>query len=86
MYKALHPWADVDRLYVSRRNGGRGLFSISNIVRLEKRSLSLYVQKCEEPIMAKIHDFAFLTNRSSSRSAMLRAHHKHWQLKSLYGP
>jgi len=88
MHKALHPRADVDRLYVSRKNGGRGLLSISDIVCLEKRSLSLYVQKCEEPIMAKIHDFALLTNRSSSslsRSGMLRAHHEHWQLKSLHG-
>jgi len=26
--RALHPRADVDRLYVSRREGGRGMVSI----------------------------------------------------------
>ena len=24
MHKALHPWDEVDRLYVSRKEGGRG--------------------------------------------------------------
>ena len=28
MHKALHPCDDVDRLYVSRKEGGRGLASI----------------------------------------------------------
>ena len=28
MHKALHPRDDVDRLYVSRKKGGRGLASI----------------------------------------------------------
>ena len=32
MHKALHPRDDVDRLYVSRREGGRGLASIEDSV------------------------------------------------------
>ena len=30
MHKALHPRGNVDRLYVSRREGGRGLASIED--------------------------------------------------------
>ena len=30
MHKALHPRDDVDRLYVSRKEGGRGLASIED--------------------------------------------------------
>ena len=32
MHKALHPKDDVDRLYVSRKEGGRGLASIEDKV------------------------------------------------------
>ena len=32
MHKALHPWDDVDRLYVSRKEGGRGLTSTEDTV------------------------------------------------------
>ena len=30
MLKALHPWDDIDRLYVTRKEGGRGLASIED--------------------------------------------------------
>ena len=30
MYKALHPKDDVDRLYVPRKEGGRGITSIED--------------------------------------------------------
>ena len=32
MHKAFHPRDDVDRLYVSRKEGGRGLASIEDTV------------------------------------------------------
>ena len=81
IYKALHPQADVDGLYVPQRDGGIGLFSISDVVHLEKHSLSLYVQRCEEPIMSKIHSFSVLYVRSPSnlsKSAMRAAHCEQW--------
>ena len=42
IYKALHPRADVDRLYLAREKGGRGLLSVENMVNLEKTSLAEY--------------------------------------------
>ena len=41
---AFHPKSDVDRLYVSRVNGGRGLISCEGCVRIEKNSLGWYVK------------------------------------------
>jgi len=38
--RALHPRADVDRLYVSRREGGREVVSIEECVRIEECSVS----------------------------------------------
>ena len=32
MHKALHPEGNVDRLYISRNEGGRGLFSIEDTI------------------------------------------------------
>ena len=34
MYGVLHPKSDVDRLYIARKEGGRGLISIKDCVEL----------------------------------------------------
>ena len=45
MHKALHPRDDVDRLYVSRKVGGRGLASIEDSVDASIQRLKDYIQK-----------------------------------------
>ena len=47
MHKALHPRDDVDRLYVSRKEGGRGLASIEDCVDASIQRLKYYIQKHE---------------------------------------
>ena len=42
MYGALHPKSVIDRLYLKRKHGGRGLISIEMSVRLEENNFSLY--------------------------------------------
>ena len=39
MHKGLHPKSDVDRLYVSRKEGGRGLVSCESTVKSEENNL-----------------------------------------------
>ena len=56
LHGALHPRADVHRLYVSRTKGGRGLRSIADVVALEKASLAEYVENANEPILTKLKD------------------------------
>ena len=41
MYGALHPKSDVDRLYIPRKEGGRGLISIEDCVELAIRGLEV---------------------------------------------
>ena len=48
MYEALHPKIDIDRLYLKRKHGGRGLFSIEMCVRLRDNNLGLYVRGSNE--------------------------------------
>ena len=43
IYRSLHPQADVDRLYVKRSQGGRGLISVEDCVNIEVGSLYQYV-------------------------------------------
>ena len=47
MHKALHPRDDVDRLYVSRKEGRRGLTSIKDSVDASIQRLEDYIEKHE---------------------------------------
>ena len=47
IYGALHPKSDVDRLYIARKEGGRGLISIDDCVELAIRCLELYVHQSD---------------------------------------
>ena len=51
IYVALHPRSDVDRLYISRKEGGRGLISIEDCVELSIRGLEVYVHVSEERLI-----------------------------------
>ena len=55
MHKALHPRDDVDRLYVSRKEGGRGLSSIED-------SVDTWIQQlyCHLLIHAEIHIYILI--------------------------
>ena len=51
IYGALHPKSDVDRLYIPRKEGGRGLISIEDCVELAIRGLEVYVHESEERLI-----------------------------------
>ena len=51
IYGALHPNSDVDRLYIPRKEGGRGLISIKDCVELAIRGLEVYVHGSEERLI-----------------------------------
>ena len=81
MHKALHPRDDVDRLYVSRKEGGRGLASIEDSVDASIQQLEDYIQK---------HDGGLITatrndtdNTMNNRMTITRK--QKWERKQLYG-
>ena len=51
IYGALHPKSDIDRLYIPRKEGGRGLISIEGCVELAVSGLELYVHGSEERLI-----------------------------------
>ena len=44
MHNALHPKSDIDRLYLPRREGGRGLISAADAVTIAIVGLESYVR------------------------------------------
>ena len=56
MYKALHLRDDVDRLYVSRKEGGRGLVSIEENVDAWIQRLEDYIEKYEGELITAIRN------------------------------
>ena len=55
MNGALHPKCDVDRLYVARPRGGRGLQSVLETVQSEENSLRWYVKNSQEQLLKAVH-------------------------------
>ena len=51
IYGALRPKSDADRLYIPRKEGGRGLISIEDCVELAIRGLEVYVHGSEERLI-----------------------------------
>ena len=51
IYGGLHPKSDVDRLYVPRKDGRRGLKAIEDCVELVVRGLEVYVHGSEERLI-----------------------------------
>ena len=56
MNKALHPRDDVDRLYVSRKEGGRGLTSMEDTVDASIQRLENYIEKHERGLITAIRN------------------------------
>ena len=85
---ALHPRADVDSLYVSRKKGGRALRSIAEVVALEKASLAEYVENANEPILRKLKDEEMVKYENplqEKKQHIFRERETRWKNKVLYG-
>ena len=86
LHKALHPRADVDRLYVPRKKGGRGLLSVSDVVQVEKSALATYVECHEDLIMTKVKQHLFKEeNISTTKAVVVDKHIAQWHSKALHG-
>ena len=80
MHKALHPRDDVDRLYVSRKEGGRGLASIEDSVDASIQRLEDYIEKLGGGLITAIRNDT--DNMIDSRITIIRK--QKWEEKQLY--
>ena len=81
MDKTLHPRDDVDRLYVSRKEGGKGLASIENSVDASIQRLEDYIGKHERGLITAIRNNT--VNTIDNRMTITRK--QKWEGKQLYG-
>ena len=79
IHKALHPEDDVDRLYVSRKEGGRGLAIIEKIGDVSIR-VEGYIEKYEGGRIRVIRNDA----DNTMRNRMTITRKRKYELKQLY--
>ena len=81
MHKALHPRDDIDRIYVSRKEGGRGLASIEDSVDALLRRLEDYTEIHEGGLITSIRNDS--DNTMDNRITITSK--QKWEEKQLYG-
>ena len=81
MHKSLHPRDDVDRLYVSKKEGGRGLTSIEEPVDASIQRLEDYTKKRREGLITATRNNT--NNMRINKTTITRK--QRWKEKQLYG-
>ena len=82
MLKTLHPRDDMNRLYMSRKEGRRGLASIEDCVGASQQGLKKYTKKSKERLITAAcnSNGNIKINRKSTKTIKQK-----WEEKQLYG-
>ena len=80
MYKVLHPRDNVDRLYVSKKEGGRGFASIEDSVDASIQRLEDYIEKHEGGLITAIENKIDMIDKRMTINEKQK-----WERKQLYG-
>ena len=90
IYRALHPRADVDRLYLPRSEGGRGMMSMVDCVQAEEISLNEYIHESEEILLkatARANTLGEWNGETKQdyKKRMRKERKANWMAKPLHG-
>ena len=90
MYGGLDPKSDVDRLYVKRKEGGRGLISVERRIREEGSSLGFYVANLEENLIRGVLTAEEINTRDTITSVEFKKQREKelkekWSEKRMHG-
>ena len=81
IYGRLHPKSDVDRFYVKRKEGGRGLISVERCFRKEENSLGFYVANSEETLIRGVLTAETFNTRKTLTSVEFKKQRKRTKRK-----
>ena len=81
VHKALHPKDDVDRLYIPRKEGGRGIGSIEDSVDTSIQQLEVYIEKHERRLITAIRN----KTDNTIDNRMTKTRKLKWEGKQLHG-
>ena len=89
MNKELHPRGDVARLYVGRKNGGRGLISCETCFKTEINNLAWCVKHVRGPIVSIVRDHGTINTEEAIalkeyKSKAKRELENHWKGKPMH--
>ena len=84
MNRALHPKADVDRLYMKRAEGGRGMISVEDCVDMETNSLYHYVEYGNERLLMAVKDEKIL-GEGAAKKETYDKRKRQYNEKALHG-
>jgi len=82
-YRGLAKRSDVDRLYIARRDGGRGLLSVEDTIRWEEIAITEYRKNNKQDIIHR--EAAEEINLRKKREESLRERKEKWIGKPLHG-
>ena len=90
MSRAVHPRADVDRLYIPRYHGGRGLKSVEDVVKEEQCAVYQYLAHSEDPWLQTVFNSHLIkspnyNNAFHLQSAAIEQRWSHYVDKPLHG-
>ncbi|XP_062819964.1 uncharacterized protein LOC134294068 [Anolis carolinensis] len=80
--------SDVDRLYLPRRSGGRGLLQVKQAVKEEEHALAEYSKQSEEPGLIEVKNQKLLKAQQTKNQYMktaLQTRADSWHNKTLHG-
>ena len=88
MHGTLHPRSNISRLYLPRREGGRGLISVQDAIYTEKRNISVYVSERQERLLTAAWRRKNIDEVETSKEYKDRKRRERiedWRGKELYG-
>ena len=90
MNRMYHPQSDVDRLYILKKEGGRGLLSIVERVENKEDNLGRYVNASHERLIKHMKDKNLLNIPENTTDAEKKKRRKEermlkWKEKALHG-
>ena len=51
IHGVLYPRSNISRLYLTRREGGRGIISVEDAINTEERNISVYMSQSQERLL-----------------------------------
>ena len=90
MHGALHPKSDIDRVYLCREMGGRGLISCEGCIRMEENNLGWYVRNSVEPLIESVKAAEKIecndtVNKKEFKQRWLSENKELWKNKRMHG-
>lgn len=85
MNRALAPRDSVARLYLPRKEGGRGLIAVEDCVDIAVLGLEKYIQTNEEPLISAARVSAEIESVKSYKQRKKEERYAEWKTKALHG-